>query len=603
MILRPGSLVLYKGRPARIVAYATADKLEIEAAGETSRVRPKDVVPLHPGPCQSLSELKPMSGEVEAAWEILAGTQTSLKELAELAYGSFTPATAWAAWQQVSDGLRFRGQPDAIVAATIDEVDQRIATRASEEAQRQSWESFLDRVRQGRIAEHDHPAMADVVGLALGQRSSSRVLKALGRDETPQAAHALLLDCGMWSDTFNPYPARLGVSLVSPQPEMRELPDEERVDLTHLASFAIDDAATDTPDDAVSIADGGLWVHIADPAWAIRPGDPADIEARERGATSYLPERITPMLPEALLPIVSLGCAEVSPAFSFRLEIDAEGQIGAMTCYPSRVRVTRLTYEEVGDMLEKGDLADLYAKALAYRGRRVAHGAIQISLPEVDLRVKNGDIIIKPVLDLPGRTLVSEAMIMVGEAVAQYAINNDLPMPYATQDAPDAWEPPTGLAESYALRRTLRPRQYRSVPGLHAGLGLAAYAQATSPLRRYLDLVVHQQLRAHLAGRSLLTGQEILERVGAVEAGAAAVRQAERLSDKHWTLLYLKRNPAWRGTGVLVEKRRAVGICLIPELDLEAELHLAGDLPLDSEITLECTGIDLPRLEARFRKV
>jgi exoribonuclease-2 len=106
-----GSLVLYKNRPAR-VAHA-GEKLEIELEeGKTLKVRSKDVVLLHPGPLHSLGELQSPTGEVETAWELLAGGTTSLAELAELIYGDYTPASAWAAWQLVTEGLYFRGTPE-----------------------------------------------------------------------------------------------------------------------------------------------------------------------------------------------------------------------------------------------------------------------------------------------------------------------------------------------------------------------------------------------------------------------------------------------------------------------------------------------------------
>ena len=88
------------------------ERLELDLGGETQRVRPKDVVLLHPGPLNSLAELVPLAGEMRAAWEILAGGSTTLVELAELAFNKSTPAAAWAAWQFVVDGLYFSGTPD-----------------------------------------------------------------------------------------------------------------------------------------------------------------------------------------------------------------------------------------------------------------------------------------------------------------------------------------------------------------------------------------------------------------------------------------------------------------------------------------------------------
>jgi exoribonuclease-2 len=153
----------------------------------------------------------------------------------------------------------------------------------------------------------------------------------------------------------------------------------------------------------------------------------------------------------------------------------------------------------------------------------------------------------------------------------------------------------------FARRRTFRRSQYRSVPAPHNGLGLSAYAQATSPMRRYLDLVVHQQLRAYLANKPLLTPEQILERVGAVEAILPSTRPAEQHSERHWILVYLLRHPDWRGRGVLVDKRSHNSTVIIPELGLEPPIRLSADLPLDNELALSLRSVDLPRLDARFR--
>src|SRR5690554_3987956 len=107
--IQSGSLVLYKDGAA-LVRSAGKKKLEIKRdSGEVLSVRYKDVALLHPGPLQSLSRLEQPTGEVSVAWELLAGSSTTLAELAELAYGEYTPSTAWAAWQLVQDGLYFRG--------------------------------------------------------------------------------------------------------------------------------------------------------------------------------------------------------------------------------------------------------------------------------------------------------------------------------------------------------------------------------------------------------------------------------------------------------------------------------------------------------------
>jgi exoribonuclease-2 len=279
--------------------------------------------------------------------------------------------------------------------------------------------------------------------------------------------------------------------------------------------------------------------------------------------------------------------------------------------------VTRLTYDEVEGRLDEEPFRDLYCLTQAYQARRAANGAVSIDLPEVSVRVKEGQVILRRLPPLQSRALVEGTMIMAGEAVARFAIERGIPLPFATQEPPDPHEAPRTLSAMFALRRTLKRSQYRSIPAPHGGLGLSAYSQATSPLRRYLDLVVHQQLRAYLRGEQLLSEQDVLERVGAIEAIIGNVRQAERLSNTHWTLVYLLQHPKWRGEGIVVEKaglnessvaslrgnpaHTLRGRLLIPELGLETQMQLPADLPLDASVPLAVSWVDLPHLDVRFR--
>jgi exoribonuclease II len=597
---REGSLVLYKGRPARV--QRMGEKLELQLAdGEGAKVRLKDVDLLHPGPLGGLGELHPMTGEVAAAWELLAGGSTTLHELAELAFGGYTPATAWAAWQLVADGLYFRGTPDAIQAATPEEVEARQAARASDVAERQAWEGFLERVRAGQFLPEDGRYLHEVEALALGRSNRSRVLQVLAREETPESAHALLLKLGYWTPFVDPYPARQEANMSLPAEAWPALPDEARRDLTHLPAFAIDDAATETPDDALSLEGERLWIHIADPAAVVPPDSLLDREARARGVSLYLPECTVPMLPMAATEALGLGLQDLSPALSLGLDLDADGRMANLEIVPSWLHVTRLTYESSDAALEQEPLAGLYRLALANQARRRAAGAVMLELPEVDIKVRDGAVQIYPVPPLRSRTVVEEAMILAGEAVARFGMQHGIALPYAAQETPDVRTQADTLSEMYALRRSMKPRRYQSTPGPHAGLGLGAYVQVTSPMRRYLDLVAHQQLRAYAQGGTLLGPGDIIERIGEVEAVGGALRQTERLADQHWVLVYLLAHPDWHGDGILVEKRGLSAVILIPELAWEARVHLPADLPLDSAVHLTLGSVDLPRLDARFR--
>jgi exoribonuclease-2 len=267
----------------------------------------------------------------------------------------------------------------------------------------------------------------------------------------------------------------------------------------------------------------------------------------------------------------------------------------------SWVRVQRLSYEEVETRLNEEPFGNLHRIAQANEERRQANGAISIDLPEVKVRVVAGEVMLRPLLPLKSRDLVREAMLMAGEALARLALTEDIPFPFTTQAAPDGGDFSDDMSGMFALRRTLKRSQVKSLPGPHAGLGLEVYTQVTSPLRRYADLLAHQQLRAYLKGDDVLTAAKVLERVGAAEAITGNVRQAERLANKHWTLVYLLNHPDWHGEGVLVEKRNLRGLVLIPSLDLETRVHLRQDLPLDSTIPLTLNNVNLAGLETYFR--
>jgi exoribonuclease-2 len=394
--------------------------------------------------------------------------------------------------------------------------------------------------------------------------------------------------------------------------ELPPLPDEKRVDLTHLPAFAIDDQESNDPDDALSLvapSAGGngwagyrLWVHVADVAAVVQPGSPVDLEARARGVTVYLPENRLSMLPASARPLLALGLNEVSPALSCGLDLNEAGEIINVEVVPSWIKVTRLTYEQADNMLDQEPFHNLYELALNNENRRYRNGAIRINLPEIKVRIEDGRVIINTIISLRSRQLVAEAMIMAGEGVARFALAQNIPFPFATQDPPE--NEPTfteGIAGMMAVRRTLKRGQISSIPAPHAGLGLDVYAQATSPLRRYFDLVIHQQLRAYLRGEPLLDSAELLERVGTAEVAIQAARQAQRLSNRHWTLVYLLQNPDWQGEGILIDRRDLRGRIFIPELDLESWLNLGEELPLNTELFLKLKQVKLGRLDTVFK--
>jgi len=596
---KPGSLALYKIRPARVLG--VADKIEIELeGGKSKRVRPKDLSLLHPGPIAALSELKPCEGDVAETWELLAESETNLPELAELIFDEYTPMTAWAAWQLVSDGLYFEGEPECIHTRSEEQVESDRKQRQEKAAAEREWAAFLDRLKSSRIIPQDHDHLREVERLALKQSKSSRILQILDRQQSPENAHRLLVSLGYWEHSFNPYPQRLNQSLSSPDIAVPPLPDDERVDMTHLPAFAIDDEGNQDPDDAISLEGDRVWVHVADVAALVAPDSPLDLEARARSANLYLPETMVQMLPWEVTERLGLGLAETSPALSFGFKLAEDAELVDIKVVRSLVRVKRLSYAEADNQLHAAPFDQLQTLTQRYHARRYAAGALQLDLPEVRVQLLNDEIQVEPLIRKDSRDMVTDAMLMAGEAAARFAQERNIPIPFATQATPDITEFPSGLAAMYACRRSLKPSQTVCRPDRHAGLGLEMYCRATSPLRRYADLVVHQQLTAHLLGRELLPIKAVTERMGAASAVTGSVRKAERFSNLHWKLIYLKRNPKWQGEGVVVDMQDRRATIIISALAMETKLRLPESVALDTRLKLELTGVDLPDLTARF---
>jgi exoribonuclease II len=604
-MIRTNSLVLYKSRPA-IIKQAFDKKLTIElTGGRTTSVRPKDVTLLHPGPIGNLLELQPVSGDVLTAWELLDGQSITLPELSELTYGVYTPSTAWAAWQLVEEGTYFSGSPEAISTHDSGKVEEILAARRVKAAEEEAWRRFVGEVAAGVIPSDGERYLADVIDLAQGRSDTSRVLGRLGKPQTQESAHEFLLAIGWWTPAVNPYPIRLSLPIESPDLYVERMPATDRRDLTHLLALAIDDEGSNDPDDAISLDGERLWVHIADAAALVTADNPIDLNARHRGANLYLPEGTVRMLPEEVTKQLALGLQPESPALSFALSISSTGETELLEIVPSRIKVTRTTYEAAEVEIDQPPYRALAGMAAGFLQRRIANGAIEIDLPEVKIKVgPDGRVSVRPLPPLGSRQLVRESMLMVGEAVGRLGLEHEIPLGYTYQAPPQAFETPTsGLAGMFAQRRGMQRSQQRTTPGRHSGLGLDLYVQATSPLRRYLDLIAHQQLRAYLRGEKLLTSAEVTLRIGLADAVTSAVRAAERLSNQHWILVYLLQNPDWEGDGVVVEHKLGREIVLIPDLAWEAELYQRRPHELNSVVRLAIESVDIPNRQARFRLI
>lgn len=590
--LQLNSLVLYKTRPARVIGLGEKIEIELEG-GKSKRVRDKDIHLLHPGPLLNLKGLEDRLADAREAWELLEGEGTSFAELLTLVFDNPRPADAWSLWLLVADGLYFSGDPERLHPRAAGEVERERAARAQKAAEEQAWQCFLDRLGQAAINQTDRERLAEVERVALGTSAQSRVLDALKIEASPENGYRLLVDVGYWPADHNPHPGRQGLPLDSPPDSPIQLPDEPRLDLTGLEAWAIDDEYSNDPDDAISLDGERLWVHVADVAALVAPDSPMDLEARARGANLYLPEGVSNMLPPRVTEMLGLGLQRESPALSIGFRLSAEAVPEEIEIHRSRIVATRISYAEANQRLGREPFARIKEFSDRYRARRQAAGAAGLELPEVSVRLRDGQPLIHPLERLGSRDLVTDLMLMAGEAVALFCQRRDIPVPFAVQPAPDEPRTPQTLSEMVAYRRFFKPTRSSTSPSLHSGLGLAAYVRVTSPLRRYQDLLVHQQLRAHLRGEALLSADQVSLRAAQADEGAALRRRVERLSNQHWKLVWLRQHPDWRGPAVVVAMDERKATLLIPELAMEIQQRMRDGLTLNAQVSLKLRELDL----------
>lgn len=622
------SLVLYKNQPALLQEVST-DKYTIlyctalpspggkPAQFATQKVREKDIELLFETTSgektllvqllQVTEDAKAMQERIEPLYELLSEeedsftTPVSFADLQDYADVK-TAQDSWLLYKALKNTLFFTEQDSlSFMVQTKEVIARQEEKNRAKEAELENRSAFIQRLKAKKLnLPADAQLMQDVEALALGQSDKSKTMKEAGFTETPEKAHKLLLDTGVWTVTKNPYPTRWGLSTQSATQRLAPPPEEERITLEQEA-YAIDNQWSTDPDDAIAFDGQYVWVHIADPASSVYPDSPIDIAARHRGATLYIPEGAVRMLAEDSLEDYALGLTPLSRALSFCIELDENGAVLSCKVLKTLVKVKRYTYEEADIQKDSPQLAPLYTIARRNEQRRLKAGAVSITLPEVHISVTDGIVNISPALSWESNNVVREFMLLAGEAVAKFAFKNGIPFPFVSQEKPDL---PTNILDGYAgqyqLRRCMRSRSLGVTPMQHAGLGLGMYTQVTSPLRRYSDLVAHQQLRAFIDGRPLLNKDTMLERIAAGDAAAGASVKAERKSNLHWTLVYLTQNPQWEGDAIVVELKGKQALCLIPSLAQETLLTPSRTVALNDTIKVRAGNIDIPTLSVNF---
>ena len=374
-----------------------------------------------------------------------------------------------------------------------------------------------------------------------------------------------------------------------------------RKDLTGLSLMTIDGQGTLDFDDAISIEDLGdhyhLGIHIIDVGHSIKKGDRIDQEALSRGSSIYMPDQKIPMIPACLAEnLCSLKAGQLRPAISIMVKLSKSCEIIDYEIIPSLIRVERqLTYYDVNIMAQDSkEIIILHDIADQFRQNRMAAGAVQITLPDINVWVdENNEVTVNKVnRESPGRMLVSEIMIMANWLMAKFLAKHNAPAIYRSQTAPRErlYKGTEGSLFQNCMQRRLLSRFVLSPnPEHHSGLGLDAYVTATSPIRKYFDLATQRQIRGVLGLEVPYTMKEIDNIIQVLEEPMSFVSKLQFNRHRYWLLKYLEKRIGKKEEAVVLYKKRNTYHILISEYMIECDLPLSGGIDLKPEDLIQIT--------------
>jgi exoribonuclease-2 len=333
-----------------------------------------------------------------------------------------------------------------------------------------------------------------------------------------------------------------------------------REDFTGVKTFTIDDESTRDMDDALSLeqtVEGyTIGIHITDVASIIPDVGALETSAARRATSIYCADGTVHMLPPALSQEkLSLREGVVRPTLSCLVHVSHDFKIQSYEIKPLWIKSSeKLSYNRVDELLEEGDqrFLTLHEFSVACEDVRNRNGAMRVHKREVVPHLEeDGTVSLQEIdEDSPSRALVAEMMVLANSLFAEYASQHGIPILFRCQEKPDE-EPteangqaPVGPARDFGSRVKMKKSTVGIVAQPHAGLGVKAYSQLTSPIRRYMDLCHQRQLLSFMQiGRPWLEASEFEELSQRVEVHLQAATLASRETRRFWLLRYLEQRP------------------------------------------------------------
>ena len=322
-------------------------------------------------------------------------------------------------------------------------------------------------------------------------------------------------------------------------------------DLTNLKTFIIDSKNPIEIDDAISLEINSnvknIWIHVSYPSKLFEFNSEIDINAKTKSSSLYLIDKSISMLPKNIIEQSNLKKNKLSETLSACIELNENGSIKKYKILETLIKPSyEFTYEDTNELLELEPkeeyelilLNKLLKKSYNYRKKK---GAITFNNTYSKILYNNNSVTFESIEITQAHKLVSEAMILMGNVTSDYLSKNNIPAPFRSQkincDSKDILERNFNSPVKYIILKQFIGKSNISLKSdVHETLGLDSYVQATSPLRRYLDLLVQRQLFLNINNKKILS-EEIVSK----EIELSNIKQKENSNIiKENKLFYLK---------------------------------------------------------------